>query len=204
MALVAAAMGVHAPLSRATTKGLSQIVTPDLQPEGEMSLSAQAQSRRIGNPEQLQAELGLAKWAEIALFQGLSPGEQVLGTEIGLVQQGPWLLTTGFINWSLQHGSPQPLLEGGYYLEHDKFIGGTLRSGARYEALLGWAHDFNSAWRVQLDWQSGRENYATAGITWTPSDSWQVNPALYYSNDHPRARVAYIVASYTFKMFAPR
>ena len=34
----------------ATTKGLSQIVTPDLQGEGDLSLSLQIQDERIGNP----------------------------------------------------------------------------------------------------------------------------------------------------------
>src|SRR5476649_2031576 len=78
----------------ATTKGLSQIVTPDIQPEGELSLSAQLQANRIGNPYQLQAELGLTKWLEVAVFQGFSPDEQVLGSQLALVQHGPYLFTT--------------------------------------------------------------------------------------------------------------
>jgi hypothetical protein len=40
-----------------TTKGLSQIVTPDLQAEGDLSLSLQIQDKRIANPYELQAEL---------------------------------------------------------------------------------------------------------------------------------------------------
>ena len=43
--------------SLATTKGLSQIVTPDLQGEGDLSLSLQIQDKRIANPYELQAEL---------------------------------------------------------------------------------------------------------------------------------------------------
>ncbi|HMG04528.1 MAG TPA: hypothetical protein VK581_03655, partial [Chthoniobacterales bacterium] len=46
-----------APSARATTKGLSQIVTPDVQSAGDLSLSFQAQSMMIANPYQLQAEL---------------------------------------------------------------------------------------------------------------------------------------------------
>jgi hypothetical protein len=61
--------------AHATTKGLSQIVTPDLQPEGQSSLSFQAQARGIANPYQLQAEIGITSWLEAAVFQGLSPGE---------------------------------------------------------------------------------------------------------------------------------
>jgi hypothetical protein len=62
---------------RATTKGLSQIVTPDLQDEGDLSLSLQIQDKRIANPYELQAELGLTKWAEIAVFQGFKPDEEI-------------------------------------------------------------------------------------------------------------------------------
>src|SRR5437879_9193777 len=82
--------------ARATTKGLSQIVTPDVQPEGQLSLSFQMQDRRIANPFEFQAELGLTKWAEVAVFQGLSPSEQIFGVELGLVQREPWLVSAGF------------------------------------------------------------------------------------------------------------
>jgi len=51
----------------ATTKGLSQIVTPDIQPEGQLSLSFQAQSKQIGNPYEFQGELGFTKWLEAAV-----------------------------------------------------------------------------------------------------------------------------------------
>ena len=70
------------PHARATTKGLSQIVTPDLQPEGDLSISFQAQDQKIANPYQLQAELGLTKWAEIAVFQGFKPNEEIIGTDL--------------------------------------------------------------------------------------------------------------------------
>ena len=68
--------------SFATTKGLSQIVTPDLQPKGDLSLSFQIQDKRIANPYQLQAELGLTDWAEVAVFRGFQPDEWIFGTEI--------------------------------------------------------------------------------------------------------------------------
>ncbi len=74
-----------APSSFATTKGLSQIVTPDLQGEGDLSLSFQIQDKRIANPYQLQAEMGLTKWAEVAVFRGFQPDEWIFGTEIGLL-----------------------------------------------------------------------------------------------------------------------
>lgn len=73
-----------ASVQRSTTKGLSQIVTPDLQPEGDLSLIFQIQNKRIANPYPLQAELGLTKWTEVAVFRGFQPDEWIFGTEVGL------------------------------------------------------------------------------------------------------------------------
>ena len=108
----------------ATTKGLSQIVTPDLQQEGDLSLSFQAQSERIANPYQLQAELGLTKWAEIAVFEGFKPNEVIMGTELGLIQRAvsaggicelvaashvdPQLPSRRVITWSTRNSSWAP------------------------------------------------------------------------------------------------
>jgi hypothetical protein len=50
VALVLALAAICADSARGTTKGLSQIVTPDLQPEGDLSLSLQVQDKRIANP----------------------------------------------------------------------------------------------------------------------------------------------------------
>src|ERR1700730_10531191 len=102
--------------ANATTKGLSQIVTPELQKPGELSLSFQAQSERIANPYELQAEMGLTKWAEVAIFQGFKPNEEIFATEIGILTQEPYLLSVGFINWSPRVGvDPQPYIQVGYY-----------------------------------------------------------------------------------------
>jgi hypothetical protein len=187
--------------ARATTKGLSQIVTPDVQPEGQLSVSFQAQDRRIGNPFELQAELGLTKWAEVAVFQGLSPSEQIFGVELGLVQRQPWLVSAGFANWSTRGGGPQPFVETGYYTEHHKFIVGAAYVSPRTEAILGWAYDFNKTWRFQLDFQSGSGNSFTAGVTWNVTDNFQINPALYFTNDRPHHVLGYIVGTYTFPLW---
>jgi hypothetical protein len=188
-------------VARATTKGLSQIVTPDIQPEGQLSLSFQAQSRQIANPYELQAELGLTKWLEVALFQGVSPQEQIVGTLVGLVEREPFLLSTGFINWSTKGEKPQPFLEAGYYTEHDKFIAGPIQVEKRTEVMAGWAHDFNSTWRVQLDFQSGADNFSTAGFTCNVTESLQFNPAIYVSNDAPHHVYGYVVFTYTLTLW---
>lgn len=201
---IGATLALAAASANATTKGLSQIVTPDLQPAGQLSLSVQAQGRQIANPFQLQAELGLTQWLEVAAFQGLSPNEQIFGTQLALIQEEPVLLTTGFINWSTRGGRPQPFLEGGYYTEHDKFMGGPIHANGKNELLLGWAHDFNPMWRVQLDYQSGSENFVTAGFTCNLTPAFQFNPAVYLSNDSSRQVYGYIVLTYSFELWPQR
>src|SRR5205807_762877 len=189
----------------ATTKGLSQIVTPDLQEEGDLSLSLQIQDKRIGNPYELQAELGLTKWAEIAVFQGFQPNEEILATELGILTKEPYLLSIGFTNWSPRSDvDPQPYLEAGYYTEHNKFIVGAIHAGYKNEAILGYAYDFNKQWRVQVDFQSGKENSSTIGFNWNITPDFQVNPALYFANYHPDRLMGYIVFTYTFHLWGKK
>jgi hypothetical protein len=198
---LAAALAVQP--TYATTKGLSQIVTPDLQPEGDLSLSAQIQSSHIANPYELQAELGLTDFGEIAIFKGFKPNELIFGTEIGLLRKEPCLLSIGFINWSPHsHVDPEPFIEGGYYTEHDKEIAGLIHAGYKTEVILGYAHDFTKSWRVQFDFQSGSENSSTVGFTWNITPDFQVNPAIYFPNYHPERILGYIVFTYTFHLWA--
>jgi hypothetical protein len=188
--------------AHATTKGLSQIVTPDLQSAGDFSLSFQAQSERIANPFQLQGEIGLTNWAEVAVFKGFKPDELIFGTEFGLVQKEPYLLSVGFVNWSPHsHVDPQPYLEAGYYTEHQKFIAGAIHVGYRNEAILGYAYDFNKQWRAQVDFQSGSGNSSTLGFTWNITPDFQTNPAIYVTNDSPHKVLGYVVFTYTFHLW---
>jgi hypothetical protein len=196
------AISVNVPSSFATTKGLSQIVTPDLQPEGDLSLSFQLQDKRIANPYQLQAELGLTRWAEMAVFRGFQPDEWIFGTEIGLLTKEPFLLSVGFVNWSPHLDvDPQPFIEAGYYTEHHKIIAGAIHAGYKNEAILGYAYDFNERWRLQFDWQSGSENSSTIGFTCNVTRDFQFNPALYVSNGPKHDLFGYIVFTYTFHVW---
>src|SRR5437870_3868638 len=194
-----------APSSLATTKGLSQIVTPDLQGEGDLSLSLQIQDKRIANPYELQAGLSLTKWAEEARFRGFQPDDWIFGTEIGLLAKEPYLLSVGFVNWSPHlNVDPQPYIEAGYYTEHHKIIVGAIHAGYKNEAILGYAYDFNKQWRVQVDFQSGRENSSTIGFTWNITPDFQVNPAIYFANYHPDRLMGYIVFTYTFHLWGDK
>ena len=188
--------------SFATTKGLSQIVTPDLQSEGDFSLSLQIQDKRIANPYELQAELGLTKWLEVAVFKGFSPNELIFGTEISLIQKEPYLLSAGFVNWSPHSDvDPQPFIEAGYYGEHHKFIVGATHVDFRHEAIVGYAYDFNKTWRAQVDFQSGSGNSSTIGFTCNLTRDLQFNPAIYVTNDSPHHVLGYIVFTYTFHLW---
>jgi hypothetical protein len=194
-----------APSSFATTKGLSQIVTPDLQGEGDLSLSLQIQDKRIANPYELQAEMGLTKWAEVAVFRGFQPDDWIFGTEIGLLTKEPYLLSVGFVNWSPHlNVDPQPFIEAGYYTERHKVIVGAIHAGYKNEPILGYAYDFNERWRVQVDWQSGSENSSTIGFTCNVTRDFQFNPAIYFSNDNLSRVMGYVVFTYTFHLWGDK
>ena len=202
LVLLVIASFVTVPSSLGTTKGLSQIVTPDLQAEGDLSLSLQIQDKRIANPYEIQSELGLTKWLEVAMFKGFSPNELIFGTEIALLQKEPYLLSAGFVNWS-PHSQvdPQPFVEAGYYGEHHKFIVGATHVDFRHEAILGYAYDFNQTWRAQVDFQSGSGNSSTIGFTCNLTRDFQFNPAIYVTNDSPHRVLGYIVFTYTFHLW---
>jgi hypothetical protein len=200
--LAVALFATFSPAAHATTKGLSQIVTPDLQSPGDFSLSFQAQDERIANPFELQGELGLTNWAEVAVFKGFKPNELIFGTEFGLIQKEPYLLSVGFVNWSPHsHVDPQPYIEAGYYTEHHKFIVGAIHVLYRNEEILGYAYDFNKQWRVQVDFQSGSGNSSTLGFTWNITPDFQMNPAVYVTNDKPHDILGYVVFTYTFHLW---
>lgn len=198
--LLALVMVNHA---QATT-GYSQIVTPDLEGEGQLSISAQVESERIGNPYQVQLDLGLTNWADIAVFKGFKPNELIFGLEIGLVQKEPWLLSIGAINWSPHsHVDPQPFVVGGYYTEHNKYIAGAIRVGSRTEAMLGWIHNFNETWRTEIDFQSGAGNYVSLSFTCNLTRDLELSPGIYITNDTPHHVLGYVLLTYTFPVWHP-
>ncbi len=201
----------------ATTKGLNQIVTPDVQPDGVLSLSLQQQDPDIANRYEAQIELGLTKRFEIAIFQGASPPEQVANAEYAVVAQGPYLLSTGFFNWTTQGSAPQPYLEGGYYKGNTKAmlgiarvvteqpdVAGLIQNKHQYQAILGCGYQINPRTLIQLDYQSGTANSATAGFTYNVTPQLQFNPALYVSNAAGHKVWGYAVLTWNINLFAPR
>jgi len=202
-----------AQLAFATTKGLNQIVTPDIQPEGQLSISYQQQDPRIGNSSQIQAELGITNNFEVAVFQGMSPGTQVLNAEYGIIQKTPYLLSTGFLGWSDAGTQASPFLEGGYYKGPYQLSLGAIEapetrpsgvvSNDAYtiEAILGFAYKADPRMQYQVDYQTGTGNSATAGFTYALTPSLSFNPAVYMSNDSGHKLMGYGVLTYTITAF---
>ena len=188
-------------VARATTKGLNQIVTPDIQPAGLLSVSAQVQDSRIGNSQQLQFELGLTRWAELSLFQGFRPREEVVGAELGLVQQGPHLLAAGAVNWSSRGGGTQPILEYGYYAANDHFMAGAIYAGRRTEGILGYSHQLTDKLLLAVDYQSGPGNAVSLGFTYDITPDLQLNPAVYFANTHPHHAMAHVVLTWNLALW---
>jgi hypothetical protein len=187
------------------TTGYSQIVTPDLQPEGDLSISALIQSERIGNPYQVELELGLFSWAEVAIFKGFKPNELIFDAEIGLLQKEPWLLSIGALNWSPHsHVDPQPFIIGGYYTDRNQFIAGAIRVESRTEAMLGWIHYFNDTWRAEIDFQSGSGNAVSLGFTCKLTRNLELSPGIYITNDTPHHVLGYAFLTYTLPIWHPK
>jgi hypothetical protein len=190
--------------ARATTKGLNQIVTPDIQPAGVLSLSAQWQHPTIGNSQQVQLELGLTDRVEVSLFQGLKPREEVIGGEFNLLRRGPHLVTAGVVNWSSLGGGAQPLLEYGYYAASDHVIAGAIQVAGHTQAILGYAHTLTDKLQVSLDYQSGHASAATIGFTVNLTPDLQINPAVYFTNASPHHALGYFVISWNLPIWKPR
>jgi hypothetical protein len=181
--------------AEATTKGLNQIVTPDIQPAGVLSISLQAEDPAIGNSKQLQFELGLSKNFEVALLRGLSPGQFAGGMEYGLVQKPSFLLSAGFLAPGPGQGV-QPFLEAGFLHQDESFTIGALRQGGHAAALLGWDHRVNSRLHALADYESGADNFATVGFTLGLSPALTFNPALYIANSSPHTSYGYAVLTW--------
>jgi hypothetical protein len=187
----------------ATTKGLNQIVTPDIQPAGVLSISAQAQHPLIGNSGELQFELGLTPKFEVSLFHGFDPREEIAGAEFNLVHHGANLLTAGAVNWSSHGGGAQPLLEYGYYAPADHVVAGAIYAGRRTEGILGYSHQLTDKLQVSADYQSGPGNSATLGFTINLTPALQMNPAIYLGNTRPHHALGYVVLSWNIPVWKP-
>lgn len=202
-----------APL-HATTKGLNQIVTPDIQPAGQLSVSYQQQDANIANPSELQLELGLTPRFELAYFQGLDPGEEILNAEYGIIQSKQCLLSAGFAGYSSRYPHPAPYVEAGYITGATYLMAGaeqvqlaqTNATGASYnqqqtQSIFGAAYRVSPRVLLQVDYQSGEQNSLTGGFTYSVTPELNFNPAIYYSNGDPHNVYGYAVLTWNIQLF---
>jgi hypothetical protein len=190
----------------ATTKGLNQIVTPDIQPEGILSISIQQADPNVTNRYQTQYELGITKRFEVAVFQGFSPPVQVLNVEYGLIQQKNLLMSTGFAGYASNGTPPQPYLEMGWQQGNVYAMAGAIYvttpgqglgpSAYQTDSILGIAYHVSPRLLVQTDYQSGDSNFGTAGFTYNITPALSFNPAAYYSNSSPHKTYGYAVLTW--------
>ena len=186
-----------------TTKGLNQIVTPDIQIPGQFSMSLQYQNPAIGNSLMDQLELGITKNFEVALFNGFKPGTQYVAMELGLIQSNDWLLSTGYLNWSTRGGPPQPFLEGGYYKGNTHLMAGAQRVGNQTLAIAGASYQLTGNFQLMSDFISGRANFSTFGFTYNITKALSINPALYVSNGPGHKLYPYAVLTWTVTAWKP-
>ncbi len=190
-------LAVMCTCAHATTKGLNQIVTPDIQPAGVLSTSPQFQNRAIGNPEEVRLEMGLTKTFEIAIFRGFSPGETTFNAELGLIQSKSFLLSTGVLG--VESGQvAQPFIEGGYYVGKGFVIAG-IQKQQTYFPILGAGYQMTPRAVAMLDYLGTSANFATAGLTYTLTPSLSFNPAVYISNSSPHRALGYAVLTWNVK-----
>jgi len=186
--------------SYATTKGLNQIVTPDIQPMGVLCTSFQDENAALGNPQQLQLELGLTDSFEVAIFQGFSPEQTVFNAELGLVQKKYFLLSTGLLG-AQNKAKYQPFLEGGYYTGKAEIIAGIQRQNGAYLGVFGVSYQALPRLLIAADYISGSSDFATVGVTYAILPNLSFNPALYISNASPHHAFGYGVLSWNVKVW---
>jgi hypothetical protein len=138
---------------------------------------------------------------DIDITQGFKPKETSLGCELGLVHKGPWLLSTGFINWSTNGERPQPFLEAGYYSTHLKLIAGSIEVHNRFFELVGLEYDFSEHWKLLVDYLSGKDNFTTAGLVWGVTDNFEIDTSIFFSNRNFRNLAGAVTFSYTFPLW---
>ena len=185
----------------ATTKGLNQIVTPDVQPYGQFSLSFQAQNQALGNPLQIQYELGITHQLEVAAFQGLQPSTAYFATEYGIIQQKNLQVACGVVNFAAQGAPVQPFVEAGVLKGNGRFIAGIQRIGRANDLILGGNYQLNSRVILMSDYLGGSQNFFTVGATYVATPTVSVNPALYVSNAPGHKVFPYIVLSWNLTAF---
>ena len=178
-----------------TLTGLNQVPTPDIQPAGLLSVTAQDENDGIDSPRQVQLELGLSDSCAIGVFQGVSPAKTVLNAQVALVSRRRFLVSAGVLGTE-RSSRYLPFIEAGYYIGDTQYTAGVLRQDAGHFGFVGVSHRFNDRLLVIADYISGSESFSTVGVLYYLTPTLSFNPALYVSNASPRR--LYVYASLTW------
>ena len=82
-------------------------------------------------------------------------------------------------------------------------VAGFAQNQHQYQAILGYGYRIHPRILIQLDYQSGTANSATAGFTYNVTPQLQFNPALYVSNASGHKLWGYAVLTWNIDVFAP-
>ena len=156
---------------------------------------------------ELQAELGLTKWAEVAVFRGFQPDDWIFGTEIGLLTKGePFLLSAGFVNWwphldvNPQPVSSKPAITPSITRSSSEpFMPDTKMKQSLATPMTSMRDgECSSIGKAVL------KPRRRIGFTCNVTRDFQFNPAIYFSNNNLSRVMGYIVFTYTFHLWGNR
>ena len=78
---------------------------------------------------------------------------------------------------------------------------GAAQVGKQTQLILGWADQATPKLKLQIDYQAGSGNAATAGFTVSLTPALQFNPAVYVSNSSSHAVYGYAVLTWNVQLF---
>lgn len=188
-------LALFAPAS-ASLLGLNQIVTPDIQPEGELSISVFGVNKAAGNELEMQIDLGLSPSCEISVSRSFVPGQTETAIQVGLASRGPFLLSVG--TWSAHRGiKSQPFILSGWREGKSYTVAGIQKEDSTYSGVFGTGYTLTPVVSLAVGWITGPGNYLTVGCDVNLSPSLSFNPALFIANDAPHQCYGYGALTWT-------
>jgi hypothetical protein len=186
--------------ARATIVGLNQIVTPDIQPEGLLSVNFQVEHPALGDSRQILLDLGINKSLEFTYFGGITTGHNAVGAQVALVQKKYFVLSAGTLGLETI-AKPQPFLEGGYYFKNGFVVAGIQEQNSDFYGVYGISHRLTPKIQISSDYISGPTHYATLGVVLELTPHLYFNPAIFISNAAPHRAYGYGVLSWDIKVW---
>jgi hypothetical protein len=169
----------------ANINGFNQIATPDVEPDGLLSIGLQQVNPYMYNSVQLQAELGIADRLGVAVFRGFEPGSVEVDAELAIINRDPYLLSVGMLGMENRY-KPQPFIEGGYYIGNWYLVAGLQRQEKNTLGVAGVGHNVTPNLQLVSDYIAGDYNFSTLGFTYYLTPTFSVASAAFVTNTTPR------------------